>query len=134
MPNPPRHALLKVEIGSNRDPGWREVKASNAQTYSYLYTGGDDCAGGMTVKIGSGVATLNVGSASERRYHFTGCNFSGPGRSQMKWSGSTYAITILDKATAVADVKYTIVVTDTGNADCTIDCDPAIKNIDPNRQ
>lgn len=133
MSNIPRHALLDVRIGAIDEPGWHKVKASDDQTYSYLYTGGDDNAGGMVVKIGSGVATLAVGSAADRRYHFSKCVFTGRGRSQMSWSGSAYAINIRDENKSDADVKYTIVVTDTGNADCTIECDPAIKNIDPNR-
>ena len=132
MPNTARNATLDVRNSSSSQPGWVNVQASNNQTYSYCYAGGDDNAGGMTVNIGSGRTTLNIRSIADHRYNLTGCGFTGTGYEQMSWNGnSAQAGEIVDANTGAANVKYTITVTDTGNGNCTIPCDPMIKNVPP---
>ena len=133
MPNGPRIATLDIRNSSSTGAGWVNVNASNGQPYSYCYAGGDDNAGGMTAKIGQGVATLTVRSIADHRYDLGNPTFTGTGSDQMSAVGSAQVRTITDRNDAAAEVKYTIPVTDTGNGNCTIACDPAIKNVPPDR-
>ena len=54
--------------------------------------------------------------------------FIGDSGTQLSWAGGSRAGTITDANTQVETAKFTIVVTDTANGDCTIQCDPPIIN------
>lgn len=123
---------LDIRNSAQTGPGWVNVQASNQQTYSYRYTGGDDGAGGLVQTVGQGRDTAPVRLTADPRYQLIGntpCVFADDSNSQLSWSGqSSYAGSIVDANTAVETAKYTLNVTDTGNGNCTIPCDPQIKN------
>lgn len=123
---------LDIRNSAQTEPGWVNVQASNNQTYSYRYTGGDDGAGGLVQTVGLGRDTAPVALTADRRYQLSGnspCVFNDDAMQQLSWNGqSPYAGTIIDANTAVETAKYTLNVTDTGNGNCTIPCDPQIKN------
>lgn len=123
---------LDVRFGPSREPGWHDVRASNKQTYGYHYTGGDDGAGGIETTVGKGPVEGLVRLVAEKRYEISGCNFADDPEGQLDWQGkSPNVLAIFDKNTAVLSAKYTVFVTDTDNANCTIPCDPMITNVPP---
>lgn len=123
---------LDIRNSAQTGPGWVNVQASNHQTYSYRYTGGDDGSGGLVQTVGRGRDTAPVQLSADSRYQLIGsnaCVFADDSNSQLTWNGqSSYAGNIVDANTAVETAKYTLNVTDTGNGNCTIPCDPQIKN------
>lgn len=123
---------LDIRNSAQTEPGWVNVQASNQQTYSYRYTGGDDGSGGLVQTVGQGRDTAPVRLSADSRYQLIGsnaCVFANDSNSQLTWNGqSSYAGNIVDANTAVETAKYTLNVTDTGNGNCTIPCDPQIKN------
>ena len=131
MPSTPQ-INLDLRNSAQSEPGWVNVQASNNQTYSYRYTGGDDGAGGLVQTVGQGRDTAPVRLTADPRYQLcdtTPCVFADDSRSQLTWSGqSAYAGSIIDANTAVETAKYTLNVKDTGNRNCNIPCDPQIKN------
>lgn len=130
MPSTPQITLDVRNFPTNA-PGWTNVQASNNQTYSYSYTGGDDGAGGLVMTVGQGRDTAPVRIVADGRYDITNCTFTGDGADQLTWNGnSTKAGSIVDANTAVENAKYSIIVTDT-TANCTIVCDPPVKNQPP---
>lgn len=131
MPNSP---VIKLDIrfGGSSDPGWTNVTASNGQSYGYSYTGGDDNAGNLHQTVGQGRDVVPLQLTADHRYRIAGCTITDDPNNQLTWNGnSPYAGTLIDANTAVANAKYTINVTDTGNGNCDIPCDPRVINIQP---
>lgn len=130
MPSTPQITLDVRNFATNAS-GWKNVQASNNQTYSYSYTGGDDGAGGLVMTVGQGRDTAPLRIVADPRYNITSCNFSGDGASQLTWNGnSTKAGSIVDANTAVENAEYALLITDT-TANCTIVCDPPVRNQPP---
>lgn len=102
--------------------------ASNNQTYGYLYTGGDDGAGGLDPTVGQGRDTAPIQLTADQRYQIANCTFEDDSQHQLSWNGSGRAGTLIDANSQVETAEYTIVVTDTGNGNCTIPCDPPVNN------
>ena len=128
MPNTP-NINLDIRIGGSSDPGWHNVLASNGQTYGYYYTGGDDGAGGLEQTVGQGRDTAPLQLIADQRYQISGHNFFNDTNNQLSWSGNSgRAATIIDANSHVETAEYNVIVTDTGNGNCTIQCDPPIIN------
>lgn len=128
MPNTP-NINLDIRFGGSNDPGWHNVPASNGQTYGYYYTGGDDGAGGLEQTVGQGRDTAPLQLVADQRYQISGHNFFNDPNNQLTWSGNgNRAGTIIDANSAVETAEYNVIVTDTGNGNCTIVCDPPIIN------
>ena len=131
MPNTP-NIQLDIRLGGSSDPGWVNVPASNGQVYGYLYTGGDDGAGGLVQTVNQGRDTAPLRVNADRRYQLNSsspCVFKDDPNNQLSWVGqSPYAGSIIDANTAVENAEYTINITDTGNGNCNIRCDPTVKN------
>lgn len=134
MPNTP-NINLDIRLGGSSDPGWVNVPANNGQVYGYLYTGGDDGSGGLIQTIqpnGQGRDTAPIQLTADNRYQIANCSFSDDPFNQLSWNGSGRSGTITDANTAVETAKYTVNVTDTGNGNCNIPCDPLVINKQPN--
>lgn len=128
MPNTP-NINLDIRLAGSSDPGWHNVAASNGQTYGYCYTGGDDGAGGLTQTVGQGRDTALVQLIADQRYQISGHNFLNDTNNQLSWSGNgNRAGNIIDANSQVETAEYCVIVTDTGNGNCTIVCDPPIIN------
>lgn len=128
MPSTPT-INLDLRIGGSSDPGWHNVQASNHQTYGYCYTGGDDGAGGLVATVGQGRDTAPLQLIADQRYQIDSCTFKDDPNSQLTWTGSSSrAGNIVDANTQVENAEYSLLVTDTGNGNCTIPCDPPIIN------
>jgi hypothetical protein len=122
---------LDVRNFASSDPGWHNVTVNN-QPYSYCYTGGDDGHGGLEMTVGQGRDTANVQLVADHRYEISNCTFTGDGQAQLTWNGNSgRAGAIVDSNTAVETAEYTILVVDTLNGNCTISCDPEVKNKPP---
>lgn len=120
---------LDIRNSGQSQPGWVNVQASNGQTYSYSYTGGDDGAGGLVQTTGQGRDTAPLRLNADQRYQIAGCAFKDDAENQLTWNGqSPYAGSIIDANTKVETAKYTLNVSDTGNGNCNIPCDPRIIN------
>ncbi|HEU0307251.1 MAG TPA: hypothetical protein VFR30_09825 [Lysobacter sp.] len=128
MPNTP-NINLDIRFGGSSDPGWHNVVASNGQTYGYYYTGGDDGAGGLEQTVGQGRDTAPLQLVADQRYQISGHNFFNDTNNQLSWNGNgNRAASIIDANNAVETAEYNVIVTDTGNGNCTIVCDPPIIN------
>lgn len=128
MPNTP-NIHLDLRLGGSSDPGLHNVVASNNQTtYGYSYTGGDDGAGGLVQSVGQGRDTAPIQLTADQRYQIANCIFTDDTQHQLSWNGSGRAGTIVDANTQVETAEYSILVTDTGNGNCTITCDPTVIN------
>lgn len=127
MPNSP-NIQLDIRLGGSSDPGWVNTPASNGQVYGFLYTGGDDGHGGLVQTVGRGRDTATIQLVADNRYQIGGCSFLADSQDQLSWSGSGRSGTIVDANTAVETAEYIINVTDTGNGNCSIPCDPAVRN------
>jgi hypothetical protein len=128
MPSTPQ-ITLDVRNFATTATNWTNVTASNGQTYSYSYTGGDDGTGGLVMTVGQGRDTAPVRIVADQRYDITNCTFTGDGASQLTWNGnSTKAGSIVDANTAVENAEYTLLITDTV-ANCTVACDPPVRNV-----
>lgn len=129
MPNTP-NINLDLRIGGSSDPGWHNVMASNNQTtYGFCYTGGDDGAGGLVQTVGQGRDTAPIQLVADPRYQISDHTFTNDTQHQLSWSGNgNRAGAIIDANNQVETAAYSILVTDTGNGNCTIPCDPPIKN------
>lgn len=131
MPSTP---LIQLDLRNfpSSEPGWHDIAASNGQTYSYRYTGGDDGAGGLVQTVGQGRDTAPIQLVADQRYRIESCNFTGDSKSQLSWNGnSPRAGSITDVNEQVETAEYSLRVMDTGNGNCTIDCDPPIDNKPP---
>lgn len=122
---------LDVRNFPSSGDGYTNVTASNGQTYSYKFTGGNSSSnnGDVNVPIGHGQAAITVHVGGDPRYHVSNITFN-PTNTQFGWQagGNAAVAVIIDTAVAVVDVKYSVVVLDT-TANCTINCDPMIKNV-----
>lgn len=128
MPNTP-NINLDVRNSASSEPGWHNVQASNNQTYSYGYSGGDDGVGGLVRTLSQGRDTAPIQLTADQRYQINSCNFTNDTQSQLSWSGNgNRAGAIVDSNSQVETAEYSITVTDTGNGNCTIQCDPEIQN------
>jgi len=128
MPNATPNISLDVRNFPTYTPGWRNVLASNNQTYSYCYSGGDDNVGGLIQTVGEGRDTAPIRLTADQRYQIDSVDFVDDDQHQLTWEGSgNRAGTIIDANTMVETAEYTIVITDT-DANCTIPCDPNIIN------
>ena len=128
MPNTPT-INLDVRFAGSSDPGWKNVAASNGQTYGYRYTGGDDDAGGLIQTVGQGRDTALVQLIADQRYQISGHNFLNAPNHQLSWSGNSGRNgNIIDENSQVESAEYCVIVTDTGNGNCTIVCDPPVIN------
>ena len=128
MPNTP-NINLDVRFAGSSDPGWKNVTASNGQIYGYRYTGGDDGAGGLEQTTGQGRDTAPLQLIADQRYQITDHQFFNDTYNQLSWSGNSgRAGNIIDANSHVETAEYNVTVTDTGNGDCTIVCDPPIIN------
>ena len=131
MPNTPQ-INLDIRNSAQNQPGWVNVPASNGQTYSYSFTGGDDGQGGLVQSVGQGRDTAPLQLNADRRYQIASsnpCVFEGDINHQLSWNGqSPYAGSIVDANTSVETAEYILNVTDTGNRNCNIPCDPRIIN------
>jgi hypothetical protein len=135
MPNTP-NISLDIRLGGGPvNEGWVNVLASNGSTtYGYKYTGGDDGVGGLVQTAGPGQSrdTAPLQLVADRRYHIDSVPFTNDTNSQLSWSGqSAYAGSIVDQNSAVETAKYSVIVSDTGNGNCMITCDPTVKNQPP---
>lgn len=119
---------------SNGSDGYTNATASNAAVYSYLYAGGSGGKGNVDVANGSGHAAITVSLISDPRYSISNINFSNDLANQFSWhaGGNAKVAVITDTNSASAEVKYTCIVTDS-TANCTIPCDPMIKNVPPTK-
>lgn len=133
MPGPNNVSLDVRNSSSGGADGYVDVVASNGETYSYKYTGGSDNHGNVDVTVGGGQAAINVTVGGDPRYSITNITFN-PTDSQFTWraGGNARVAVIIDTATAVASVKYTVIVTDS-TAHCTVPCDPMIQNKIPSK-
>ncbi|MEO6104544.1 MAG: hypothetical protein ABIP44_13040 [Pseudoxanthomonas sp.] len=133
MPGQNNVSLDVRNCSSGGSDGYTDVVASNGATYSYKYTGGSDGNGNVRVTVGSGQAAINVTVGGDPRYSITNITFN-PADSQFTWhaGGQAKVAVIVDTATAVATVKYTVIVTDS-TAHCTVPCDPMIQNTPPSK-
>ncbi|MES2859215.1 MAG: hypothetical protein V4704_08575 [Pseudomonadota bacterium] len=118
---------LDVRQGSSSDAGWQDVEASNGQTYSFHYSGGDDAKGGVRAIVGKGVVTGPLRLVADKRYELDGCLFTDDTHDQLSWSGKGQAGSLRDENTKAQTAYYTTIVLDTV-AKCQIPCDPMIKN------
>lgn len=125
MPNTPQ-INLDVRNFASSDP-WHNVQASNGQTYSYLYTGGDDGSGGILQVVEQGRDAAPLRLVADQRYLIDKCLFEDDDKHQLSWNGSGRAGTIVDENTQVETAAYVIRVKDT-QANCTIDCHPPVIN------
>lgn len=127
MPNTP-NINLDVRNFASGAP-YKNVAASNGQTYSYCYTGGDDGNGGLDQTVGNGRDTALVSLIADQRYEISGHTFLNDPNNQLSWSGNSKRNgNIIDANNAIANAEYCVIVTDTGNGNCTIVCDPPIIN------
>ena len=126
---PSTNATLDVRnFPSNGSDGYTNTTASNNAIYSYKYSGGTDNLGGMDVKVGQGVATLNLSLDSDQRYSIEGVNFSDDPYNQLTWRGNAPTTGVItDANTEVENAHYSVTVADS-TADCTFPCDPMIDN------
>lgn len=128
MPSTPQ-INLDVRNFSSSDPGWANVQGSNGQPYSYSFSGGDDGLGGLVQTVGKGRDTAPLQLTADPRYQISGCTFSNDTQGQLSWSGSSpRAGSIIDANDRVETAKYTVTVTDT-TANCTVPCDPSVRNV-----
>lgn len=127
MPNTP-NINLDVRNFASGAP-YKNVAASNGQTYSYCFTGGDDGSGGLVQTVGQGRDTAPIQLVADPRYQISGHNFLNDPNNQLSWSGNgNRAGNIIDANSQIANAEYCVIVTDTGNGDCTIVCDPPVIN------
>lgn len=128
LPNTP-NIQLDIRLGGSSDPGRVDVPASNGQVHGYLYTGGDDEHGGLIQTVDQGRDTAPIQLTADQRYHISGHSFPNDTRNQLSWIGNgNRAGVIVDANNQVETVEYSILVTDTGNGNCTIACDPPVIN------
>lgn len=129
MPSTPQINLDVRNFASHgSDPNYTDVLASNQQWYSYAYTGGDDTHGGLIQTVGQGRDTAPLQLIADPRYQIDTCNFVNDDQHQLSWNGGQRAGSIVDANTQIETAKYTVIVTDTGNGNCTIPCDPTVEN------
>ncbi|MCI4568055.1 hypothetical protein [Lysobacter sp. CFH 32150] len=127
---PSTNANLDVRnFPSNGSDGYTNTTASNNAVYSYMYSGGNDGAGGMEVRVNSGTATLNLSLDDDNnRYSIDAVSFLDDTGNQLTWRGNAPANGVITDANTVEETAhYKVRVADT-TAGCTFQCDPVISN------
>lgn len=132
MPNNnPTNVCLDVRNFATNGGGWTNVQASNGQTYSYLYSGGNNGGNGSVVySVGRGNAaiTLVFASTTDSRYQFSAITFTGDNAGQLSTHGNAPRTRVInDQCSATINAQYKVTVLDT-TANVTIPCDPLIRN------
>lgn len=134
--NNPNDVELDLRNSSTSGDGWTNVNASNGQPYSYKYTGGDASTnnGNVTCIINNINAAIPVNLVADPRYHFVGdcITFKDDPNAQLSTQGNAPRTRVVNnKCSAVLNGRYKILVTDTGNGNATIQCDPMMINVQP---
>jgi hypothetical protein len=128
MPSTPQ-INLDIRNWHQTDPSWTNTTASNGADYAYKYTGGDNGAGALEQVVNTGRDTAPLQLVADRRYQINTCTFQNDTKAQLSWQGnSPYAGNIIDVNNQVETAEYTMVINDTGNGNCTINCDPPVIN------
>lgn len=129
--NNPTNASLDIRNFASNGNGWTNVQASNGQTYSYKYGGGNQSAGDGSVvySVGGGHAAVTlVFATADARYQFDSVTFTGDNAGQLTAQGNAPRTRVInDRCSAAIDAQYKVLVIDT-TANATIPCDPMIKN------
>ena len=128
MPNGP--SSVSLDVSNVSKPGYTSTTASNGSDYFYKFTGGNTSAdnGDVDVAVGGGQAAITVSLVSGSPYTITGEVTFYPDTPQLSSRSSSNTVRVItDTAVAVGDFKYTVTVNDS-TANCTIPCDPLIKN------
>ncbi|TAN03420.1 MAG: hypothetical protein EPN36_12735 [Rhodanobacteraceae bacterium] len=130
--NNPTNVSLDIRNFPSNGDGWTNVMASNGQTYSYKYSGGNQPTnnGSIVYGIGGGHAatTLMFAANTDARYRFAEISFVNDNANQLTAQGNaprTRAIN--DRCDAAIDARYKVTVLDT-TENVTIPCDPMIQN------
>lgn len=120
---------LDVRNYKSTDPGWVSVKASNGADYSFKYAGGSDGNGNID-ETSRGQADITVSLVCDARYRIHDVHLKDDPKNQLsKQQVADRSAVVRDKNDKVeSNAYYSIVVKDTGNSDCTFDCDPKISN------
>lgn len=127
MPNGPNSVSL--DVSNVATSGYTPTTASNGSTYYYKFTGGNTSAnnGDVNASVGQGQAAITVSLNSDSRYTITNITFN-PTSDQLSTQGNApTSRVIIDTAVAAGTFKYTVIVNDS-SANCTIPCDPQIRN------
>jgi hypothetical protein len=137
MPNNFSVNLDVRNSASSGSDGYTNTTASNGSVYSYKYSGGNGGGGDVNVPNAGGHnanAAITVTMNSDPRYSITNVGFVGDTLNQFAWhaGGQASVAVITDTNSAAASVKYTCTVTDS-TANCTMPCDPIIKNEPPGK-
>lgn len=130
MPSPNAISLDVRNFAANGD-GWTNTQASNGQTYSYKYTGGDPGTdnGTLTFTVGHGNAAVNFSLIADPRYTVGSVSFTGDNANQLTTTGNAPRSRVInDRNTAAINANYKVDVIDTGNGNVTVPCDPPIVN------
>lgn len=132
MPNP-NGVSLDVRNSASSGDGWTDTTASNGQTYSYKYTGGDEGTnnGKVTCTIGNGNAAITLTLIAASQYQIGTITFTGDSATDPQLStqgNATGSRVINDKNTVAINANYKVNVIDTGNSNVTVPCDPPITN------
>ncbi|HET9835511.1 MAG TPA: hypothetical protein VFP88_04105 [Rhodanobacteraceae bacterium] len=130
--NNPTSVILDVRNSASNGDGWTNVQASNGQTYSYKYVGGNQPGnnGSIVYTVGGGNAatTLVFATTTDTRYHFDSISFVNDDANQLTTEGNASRTRVInDRCDAEINAQYKVAVRDT-TANATIPCDPMIKN------
>ena len=88
MPSTPQ---IHLDVRNFSSPApWVDVVVGS-QTYSYLYTGGDDGHGGLVASVGQGRDTAPIQLDADQRYQMGDCVFSDDINHQLSWNGGARA-------------------------------------------
>lgn len=101
----------------------------SVQNGTYQYSGGNKGNGNVENKIGQGPSKIHISLNAASNYSITRVTFQGPGQEYFSYDikGNERRVDIDDSCEGAADVKYTVVVSDSnGGAD--VMCDPRIVN------
>lgn len=133
MPNP---ISLDIRHSPANGDGWTSTQASNGDTYSYKYTGGDPNTdnGTLTFTIGNGNAAVNLNLIADPRYQINTVGFTGDNAGQLTTEGNApHSRVIRNANTLPIQANYKVNVIDTGNGNATLPCDPPIINKYPSK-
>ena len=126
----PGNFIVALDVQPGVMPGYTTVIASDNSIYSYRYIGGTDGLGNVTVTHPGPQASIRISLTDESRYSIVDIKFGSDVNNQCSWhaGGHAHVAVITDKNSALAVVKYATIVKDT-HVNCTINCDPIIKNV-----
>ncbi len=132
-PNNPTRVDLDVRDSAASGDGWIDVTASNGQTYSYKYSGGNRPAndGSVEFTAGQGRAAITLGLSADRRYEIAsdGVTFTDDPHGQLTVQGNAPRTRVItDSCSAPLQANYKVSVIDTQAGNASIPCDPMIIN------